>query len=124
VTCANYTYEVFAWLAFAVLTQTLTGDLSRSACAPRPAVLMLLLMLMLAAWFFLVVSTAQIAVWALKKHVAMKQEFAASGKLPKRKVGLGCVSLAVRFVVIVGSSIAHCFWHWPRCMQILFPFIW
>jgi len=62
VTCANYTYELAAWLVFAVLTQVLTG------------------------YLFFVVSFGQIALWALKKHVALKKEFQASGKLPKRKI--------------------------------------
>jgi very-long-chain enoyl-CoA reductase len=62
VTCANYTYELLAWLVFAIFTQVLT------------------------AWLFFVVSFGQIAIWALKKHVALKKEFGASGKLPKRKI--------------------------------------
>jgi len=60
VTCANYTYEILAWVIFALFTQTLT------------------------AYVFLVVSTAQIAQWALKKHIAMKKEF--GDKVPRRKI--------------------------------------
>jgi len=60
VTCANYTYEVLAWLFFAIFTQTLT------------------------AYLFLVVSAAQIAQWALKKHIALRKEF--GDKQPKRKI--------------------------------------
>jgi very-long-chain enoyl-CoA reductase len=60
VTCANYTYEIAAWTAFAAITQVLT------------------------AYLFLLVSTAQIAQWALKKHIALKKEFGASA--PKRKI--------------------------------------
>jgi len=63
VTCANYTYELLAWLVFAVLTQALTS------------------------YLFFVVSFGQIALWALKKHVALKKEFGhLAGKLPKRKI--------------------------------------
>jgi len=61
VSCANYTYEILAWLTFAIFTQTLT------------------------AYIFLVVSFVQIVEWALKKHQAYKQEFAEYSKL-KRKV--------------------------------------
>jgi len=60
VTCANYTYEILAWFAFALFTQTLTG------------------------YLFLFVSTAQIAQWALKKHIAMRKEF--GDKAPRRKI--------------------------------------
>lgn len=51
VSCANYTWEITAWTVFAIFTQTLT------------------------AYFFLVVSTAQIAIWAKKKHVSLRKEF-------------------------------------------------
>lgn len=51
VSCANYTCELGAWLAFVLLAHCLT-----------------------AAVFF-VVSFAQIYVWAVKKHVALRKEF-------------------------------------------------
>ena len=60
VTCANYTFELAAWLLFAVFTQTLT------------------------AWVFVLVSGAQIAQWSVKKHVALKKEF--GDKVPRRKI--------------------------------------
>jgi len=63
VTCANYTYELLAWLVFAIFTQTFTS------------------------WLFFVVSFAQIAEWAVKKHKLQKAEFASTGQLPKgRKI--------------------------------------
>lgn len=52
VSCANYTYELGAWLVFAIFTQTLT------------------------AYIFFGISFAQITEWALKKHRAYKKEFA------------------------------------------------
>lgn len=51
VSCANYTYELGAWLAFCVMTQAATS------------------------WLFLLVSFAQITEWALKKHSAYRKEF-------------------------------------------------
>jgi len=51
VCCANYTYELLAWLAFCIFTRTLTG------------------------YLFLIVSTVQIAFWSLKKHQNYKREF-------------------------------------------------
>ena len=57
--CANYTFEVFAWLVFSIMVSTLTS------------------------WLFLFVSTGQIALWAIKKHVALNKEF---GKVPGRKI--------------------------------------
>jgi len=60
VTCANYTYELAAWLVFAIFTQTVTS------------------------WLFFIVSAGQISLWALKKHIALKKEFGA--KVPKRKI--------------------------------------
>ena len=51
VSCANYTWEILAWCAFAYFTQLLT------------------------AWLFVVVYTGQIAVWALKKHKRYHKEF-------------------------------------------------
>jgi len=62
VTCANYTYEILAWLVFAIFTQAVTS------------------------WLFFLVSFAQIAEWAIKKHKMQKEEFANTGKLPKRKI--------------------------------------
>lgn len=59
VTCANYTFELAAWLMFCLFTQTLT------------------------AYVFLLVSGAQIAQWSLKKHLALKKEFGSEA--PKRK---------------------------------------
>jgi len=50
VACANYTYELMAWLVFAFFTQTLT------------------------AYFFFLVSFSQIAVWAKKKGKALPKE--------------------------------------------------
>jgi hypothetical protein len=38
------------------------------------------------AWLFFIVSFAQIAEWAVKKHKMQKEEFAGTGKLPKRKI--------------------------------------
>lgn len=60
VTCANYTYEIAAWLIFSIFTD------------------------LLSAYIFLLVSGGQIALWALKKHIAMKKEF--GDKAPKRKI--------------------------------------
>ncbi len=60
VSCANYTFEIWAWTIFSVFTMTLTS------------------------WFFLAVSTAQIMAWSVKKHVALKKEF--GDKAPKRKI--------------------------------------
>jgi len=57
--CANYTFEVFAWLAFSLMVQSLPS------------------------WVFLLVSTAQIAQWSIKKHVLLNKEF---GKVPGRKI--------------------------------------
>jgi len=51
VSCGNYTWELAAWAAFCVFTQTLTG------------------------YIFLLVSTVQIAIWAKKKHQQYKREF-------------------------------------------------
>jgi len=60
VACANYTWELIAWLLFAIFTQTLT------------------------AYFFFLVSFGQIAAWSVKKAKALKQEF---GREPKgRKI--------------------------------------
>jgi len=50
VCCANYTYELLAWLVFAFFTQTLT------------------------AYFFFVVSFVQIAIWSLKKAKNLPRE--------------------------------------------------
>jgi len=62
VSCANYTYEIFAWVAFCIFTQTLT------------------------AYLFLFVSTGQIAIWALKKHKALKREFGKTNWPRGRKI--------------------------------------
>jgi len=51
VACPNYTFEVLAWLAFCIFTQTLTG------------------------YLFLVVSTVQMMAWAKKKHNQYKADF-------------------------------------------------
>jgi len=51
VCCANYTFEIFAWLAFCLMTQVAT------------------------AYLFLFVSTGQIALWSLKKHQQYKKDF-------------------------------------------------
>jgi len=59
--CANYTFEVFAWLVFAIMVQSVTS------------------------YIFLVVSTAQIAAWSIKKHKALIQEFPAE-PIKKRKI--------------------------------------
>lgn len=56
--CANYTFEVAAWLVFSIMVQTLTS------------------------WVFLLVSTAQIAAWSAKKHKLLNAEF---GKVQGRK---------------------------------------
>ncbi|KAN0059918.1 Very-long-chain enoyl-CoA reductase [Thecaphora frezii] len=60
VSCPNYTFEILAWIAFTVMTLN-----------PAAAV-------------FAAVSTAQMAVWAVKKHRAYKKEFGK--EYPKRKV--------------------------------------
>jgi very-long-chain enoyl-CoA reductase len=57
--CANYTFEVFAWAAFSVMVWSLPS------------------------WLFLAVSTAQIAQWSIKKHKLLNQEF---GRVPGRKI--------------------------------------
>jgi len=51
VSCANYTFELLAWLAFAFFTQCFT------------------------AWLFFVVSFVQIYAWAVKKHIRYRSEF-------------------------------------------------
>ena len=51
VACANYFWEVNAWVVFSIMTQVS------------------------AAYLFTFISTAQIAQWAIKKHVALKKEF-------------------------------------------------
>ncbi|KAI0635865.1 3-oxo-5-alpha-steroid 4-dehydrogenase-domain-containing protein [Trametes polyzona] len=51
VSCANYLFETIAWTVIAVMTGSY------------------------AAWLFLVVSTYQMAVWAVKKHRNYKKEF-------------------------------------------------
>lgn len=51
VSCANYTWEIYAWIVFAVLTQTFT------------------------AWLFVIVATLQMTQWAMKKHRIYKQQF-------------------------------------------------
>jgi len=61
VACPNYTFEVGAWAAFCVITQTLTG------------------------YLFLVVSTLQMALWAAKKHKQYKEEFGETYKQLRRK---------------------------------------
>jgi len=60
VSCANYTFELAAWLVFCLFTQTLT------------------------AYLFWAQSFVQIALWAFKKHKQLKKEFGE--KAPKRKV--------------------------------------
>jgi len=51
VTCANYTWEVCAWLSFALLVRCYT------------------------AYLFLIISFLQMSEWALKKHKDLKAEF-------------------------------------------------
>lgn len=51
VSCPNYFFEALAWLVVAVLSNSW------------------------AAWLFLVVSTGQMALWAVKKHKNYKKEF-------------------------------------------------
>jgi very-long-chain enoyl-CoA reductase len=58
VSCANYTWEVLAWVVFSVFTQTATS------------------------YFFALVSFGQILVWAIKKHKAYRVEFP---DYPRRK---------------------------------------
>jgi very-long-chain enoyl-CoA reductase len=38
------------------------------------------------AWFFLLVSAAQISIWAMKKHRALKKEF--GNEIPKSRKAL------------------------------------
>lgn len=52
VSCANYFYEAMTWLIFAVQSQVL------------------------GAYLFLLLSAYQMTLWAIKKHVAYKKEFA------------------------------------------------
>lgn len=59
VTCANYTYELLAWLIFCFFTQTLMG------------------------WIFFVVSFIQISIWSLAKQKKLKAEF--GNKVTARK---------------------------------------
>lgn len=59
VTCANYTYELLAWLIFCFFTQTLIG------------------------WFFFFVSFGQIAIWSGAKYKKLKSEF--GNKVTARK---------------------------------------
>jgi very-long-chain enoyl-CoA reductase len=59
VSCPNYTYEVGAWLAFSLMSQTLTALLFASAGA------------------------LQMTIWAKQKHRAYKKEFA--DKYPKQR---------------------------------------
>ena len=58
VSCANYTFELLAWLVFSIMTQTLT------------------------AYIFLLVSTVQIVEWSAKKHKALRKEFGKDGIKP------------------------------------------
>ena len=60
VSCANYFWELLAWLIFSIFTQTLTS------------------------YIFFAVSAIQIYLWSIKKHVAYKKEF--GDKYPRRKV--------------------------------------
>lgn len=86
VTCANYTYELLAWLVFAIFTQTFTCTIPSSS-----SLIFLLLhvtrsnvvVCVCVAWLFFIVSALQIAEWSVKKHKAMKEEFGATGQLPK-----------------------------------------
>jgi len=51
VSCPNYTYEFYSWLAFSIMTQ----------CLP--------------ALLFTIAGLYQMSVWALGKHRAYKKEF-------------------------------------------------
>jgi very-long-chain enoyl-CoA reductase len=62
VSCANYTWELLAWCAFCYMTRMVT------------------------AYIFLIVSTAQIIPWALKKHQALRREF--KDTYPRRRRAL------------------------------------
>jgi len=64
VSCANYTYELLAWLAFSIFTQTLTS------------------------YIFLLVSFVQIQEWALKKHSQYKSEFGQTHPQVKKRKAL------------------------------------
>lgn len=59
VSCANYFWEALCWLTFAVMSQVI------------------------GAYIFAIVSTAQMADWAVKKHKRYRQEFP---NYPRRKV--------------------------------------
>jgi len=62
VCCANYTWELAAWLVFCIFTQTLTG------------------------YLFFVVSFAQIALWSIKKHKQYIKDFGAEYKQLRRNI--------------------------------------
>jgi len=59
VSCPNYTLEIFAWIAFAVMTQTLT------------------------AYLFMIVGAAQMTIWAQQKHSRYHKEFNGKGGVPQ-----------------------------------------
>jgi len=62
VSCGNYTFELLAWLCFALLTQVAT------------------------AYVFLFVSTGQIALWAKKKHEQYEKDFGTKYTKLGRKI--------------------------------------
>jgi len=62
VSCANYTFEILAWLVFSIATNTLTG------------------------WLFLLLSTGQMLSWAMKKHGQYVKEFGSRYTTLRRAV--------------------------------------
>lgn len=69
VSCPNYLFETIAWTSITVMTGSYAGKFSclRGSRGPR--------LNSAPAMIFLVVSTYQMAVWALKKHRNYKKEF-------------------------------------------------
>jgi very-long-chain enoyl-CoA reductase len=77
VSCANYFYEIVAWVTVSVMTNTLAGT-----CLPAIDRLAMMPMIQL-AHVFLALSAGQMTQWAVKKHKQYKREFGAA--YPRRK---------------------------------------
>ena len=59
VSCANYTFEILAWIGFSIFTQSL------------------------ASWFFTIQGAGQMVIWALGKHKNYRREFNGSNGVPQ-----------------------------------------
>lgn len=67
VSCPNYTYEFYSWVAFSVLTQSLPGN--------SLTYLITFINCIISAAIFSIVGFGQMAIWALGKHKQYKKEF-------------------------------------------------